>query len=56
MSKNISKVAKDSLMRLLATKREELESAVTVGEYWKAKCEIDNIINQLNNLEDGDKN
>lgn len=56
MDKSIEDVAKRSLRRLLAYKKEKLESAVTVGEYWKIQCEVNNIVKQLNTNEDGDKN
>lgn len=34
----------------------ELESAVTVGEYWRIQCEINTIVELLNQQDNDDKN
>lgn len=53
---NIAQVVRNNRMRLLATKREQLESAVTVGEYWRIQCEINTIVELLNQQDNDDKN
>ena len=55
MDKDVRQIARNSLKKLLATKKEQLESAVTVGEYWKIQCEIDSITNKLTSYNYGDK-
>lgn len=56
MDTELRKLAKRNLLKLLARKEEELEAAITVGEYWHIKCEIDAIYQQLKTYYNGDTN